>query len=385
LLGEPSDSSDSWQHVVMSARRVPVNAASLLIGRLVSAASMLLIVRTAAHQLDQKTFGVMVSVMAAGFLANLLVSFGTDTVVTRAVAADRPNAGGLVRSSLDVQIVAAVALIVTAAAAVFLGVDVAVLVQALALIPMAVVTITGAVLRGRQQMDRLLVASAGGAVAALAAVFVGFSVLGAAAWVPIAAVAIGSVVTAAVSAWFVGPQVLHGTRQPVMPLLRETAPFAAMVVLAAVGAQAGVLLVEFFTNETAGGYGVAVRLAEAARLIPAAVMGAFFPAMLTGAHRTERYRPINRIVFNEQPGGTALIRILSLGLVFTVARLALSFELIADGNERIVLRSALVGAVVTVAGGLLAAVMFGSAGVGWAQLCGLVCAVAVLGWNRVTS
>jgi len=388
----------------MLARRVPVNAASLLVGRVITAVGTLLIVRTAAQRLDQQAFGLSVSVMAAGFLANLLVTFGTDTVVTRAVAAGRPDARAVAWSSLRLQLWAAAVITGVAALVLALGADTAILIQAAALVPMALVTVTGAILRGRQQMDRLLVASVAGAVSALIAVFVGFSQT-VAAWVPIAALAVGSVVTAVVSTWFVGAGSLRGTRDSLMPLLRETGPFAAMVVLAAVGAQAGVLLVEFATDETAGGYGIAVRVTEAARVVPASVMGAFFPAMLAGVHRTDRYRtwmswllgyavtamvallllaePINRIVFNEQPGGATLIRILSLGLVMTVIRLAMSFELIADGAETVVLRSAMVGAAVTVGGGLLVASRFGATGIGWAQLAGLAAAVGVLGWRRL--
>ncbi len=129
-------------------------------------------------------------------------------------------------------------------------------------------------------------------------------------------------------------------------------------------------------------------------------MGAFFPAMLMGLHRTARYvrwirwllvyaaaatgglllfaDPINRIVFDAEQGGAPLIRILAIGLVLTVVRLARSFELIAGGHERTVLTSALLGAVVTVGGGVLVAPSFGTQGVAWAQLAGLLVATGLL-------
>lgn len=387
----------------MSTRPVPVNAVALLVGRVFSAVVALAVASVAAHELSLGDFGLMASVMAGGFLTNTLVTFGTDTVVTRAVAANRPDAGAVGLASLQLQLAAAVGLTAVAATAVALGVDAAVLVQALALLPLAVVTVAGAVLRGRQRMDLLLVSTATGAFCTLGAVLILFT-LQQAAWVPIAATAVGSTVTALMAFWFARADLTGGERAPILMLLRETAPFAAMVILAAVGAQAGLLLVEFFTDETAGGYGIAVRLSEAARLVPAAAMGAFFPAMLSGLHRTDRYRrwlkglivyalvataallvlaaPINRIVFDTQPGGETLIRILSLGLVLTVVRLTLSFELIADGNEHAVLHSAVLGAAITVIGGALVAGRFGAAGVAWMQLFGLGAAVGLLTVRR---
>ncbi len=389
----------------MSARRVPVNAAALFAGRVFGALVSLVVVSLAAHRLDLDQFGLMASIMAAGFLANSLVTFGTDTVVTRAIAADPDAAAHTTMTALKLQSAAALIFVTAALIAFFVGVDVAVLVQALALVPMAWVTVTGAALRGIQRMDQLFLANVGGGVAALLALVFGFSRYEAT-WVPIAALAVGSATTATLSFRYAQPalQPVSGAASAstgsIGSLAREAAPFAAMVVLAAVGAQAGLLLVEFAGEETAGGYGVAIRVNEAARMIPAAAMGAFFPAMLSGLHRTDRYRrwlrwlmmygvaatgvllvfaePMNRIVFDNQPDGAPLVRILSLGLIFTVIRLALSFELIAGGYEGTVLGSALVGALVTVFGGLMVVSRFGAQGVAWAQFVGLVFATALL-------
>jgi len=392
----------------MSTRRVPVNAVALLASRVFGALVSVVVVSVSAHRLDLDQFGLMASVMTAGFLANSLITFGTDTVVTRAVAAARVDAVATTLAAFKLQVMAAAGFALASIVAFAAGVDLAVLVQGVALIAMAGVTVAGAVLRGVQRMDRLLVAHTAGGLATLVAVFVGFSRYEAA-WVPIAALAFGSVVTALASFAYVNPELRRDPdhRQGVVrlsSLRRETAPFAAMVILAAVGSQAGLLLVEFASDQTAGGYGVAVRVSEAARLIPAAAMGAFFPAMLSGLHRTDRYRrwmrwlgiygvvataamvilaePANRIVFDSQPDGASLIRILALGLLFTIGRLAISFELIAGGHERTVLISAVIAAVVTVAGGLLVVGRFGAQGVAWLQLAGLVAATALLAANR---
>jgi len=384
----------------MPARREPANAAALLAARIVGALTSLLVVAVSAHRLDVGDFGLVASTMAGGFLANMFVTFGTDTVITRAVAAGRDDARAVVFDSLRLQLGLASALLAVAGVAVLLGARGIILVQATALVPMAVVTVAGAVLRGAQQMGRLLGAVAAGAVGTI---LVLFAVLEATVepWVPIVALAVGASITAVVSTIFALRSIRpEAASSQVGRLVRETAPFAAMVVLAGVGTQGGLLLVEFASDETAGGYGVAVRLVESARLVPAAAMGAFFPAMLSGLHGTDRYRrwrrwlfayaaaatialltlagPINRTVFDDQPDGAALTRILALGLVITVARLALSFELIADGRERVVLIGALVGTLVMTAAALAVAPRYGAQGIAWSQLGGLAVGVAVL-------
>lgn len=387
----------------MSGRRVSVNAAALLAGRVFGAVVTMVVVSLSAHRLDLEQFGLMTSVLAGGFLLNSLITFGTDTVVTRAVAAERSDAASTAWAALALQLAASLAVVAAALVSVLMGADVALLVQAIGLVAMAVVTVSGAVLRGAQRMHQLLVANGAGGIAAVVVVFVGFG-RSEAPWVPVSALAVGSLVSAIVLFWFAAPELRMGSGgarvRSAIALARESAPFAAMVVLAAVGAQVGLLLVEFAGDETAGGYGVAVRVNEAARLVPAAAMGAFFPAMLSGLHRTDRYRrwlrwlfvygvvatlamlllanPVNRIVFDNQPDGAALIRILACGLVFTVARLAMSFELIAAGSERAVLVSAVAGAAVTVIGGLALVGQFGAQGVAWAQFGGLAAATLLL-------
>lgn len=375
------------------------NAAALLVGRVVGATATILVLSIASHRLDGSQFGLVASTMAAGFLLNSLVTWGTDTVITRAVAADRPDAAETAGTSLGLQIVAVGVLVAIAAVAVGLGANVVVLVQALALLPQAAVTVGSAVLRGREQMGRLLVASASGALVALASILLLFAV-DEAPWVPVAAMALGSLLTAVVLGALTAGGISAPNGRAAAELVRESGPFAAMVVLAAVGAQVGPIIVELVSEDTAGGYGVAVRLNEAARLLPASVTAAFFPAMLAGLHRSARYRrwmrlltgyavaatvalvalagPINRIVFDSEAGAVPLIRILALGSVLTVVRLAKSFELIAAGRERAVLRSALIGAMITVAGGVALAVPAGSQGVAWAQLAGLAAATLSL-------
>lgn len=388
------------------------NAMSLLISRVVAAGATTAVFAIAAHQLSTRDFGLVASILAAGFLANSLVTFGTDTLITREVAAGGASALTTAKSALRLQLTGAAALILLAAAAWALGASALLVAQAVVLVPQAIVTVAGAVLRGWQKMVPLATSGLIGAAVSLSATVGGFAIE-TTPLVPVVALGLGALAAAFSLALAAGRSApvspdRAAPRPPVTQarLLRTTAPFAAMVVLAAVGAQGGLLLVEFMTDEPTGGYGAAVRLTEAGRLVPAAVIGAFFPAMLGGAHRTERYRRwmwvltgytivatallvaaaglINRVLFDSQPDGAALIRLLALSLVFTLARLALSFEAIAEGRLRRVVISALAGTAVLLGLGLTLAGPWGARGVAVAQVAGVVAATSYLGvgWRR---
>ncbi|MEM7093849.1 MAG: oligosaccharide flippase family protein [Actinomycetota bacterium] len=379
------------------------NAVAVFAARVVAALATTAVVAISAHRLDQTEFGLVVSTMAAGFLLNTLITFGTDTLITRSIAAGDSDAGSVTRGALALQLGAASLATVAAAIAVLVGAPSVLLVEALSLLPLAIVTVASAVVRGVERMEHLLRASVTVAVVSLGLTIVGFMV-----WdeplVPIAARAIAACGAAVVlgrvaqsyEAW-------HGAVR-VASLLRRAAPFAAMVVLAAIGTQAGLLIVEFLADEPTGGYGAAVRLFEAGRMVPASVIAAFFPAMVRGIHRRVEYRrsmlwlvgyslattialialagPIDRWVFARQPDGPTLIRILALALPVTVLRLVLSFEAIAEGRERGVAVSAAVGCAMLITGGIAVAGRLGAAGVAWAQLAGVTAAVIVLAVDR---
>lgn len=389
----------SWRRALPA---LETNALSLLASRIIAAVAATVVFAIAAHQLSAAEFGLVASTLAAGFLANSFVTFGTDTLVTREVAARHDDALGTARAALRLQLASATLLVALSIIAWGLGAPGLLVAQATTLIPLAVVTVAGAILRGRQQMVPLATSAAVGAVVSLTATIAGFA-LANRPIVPIVALGLGACVSATILAVAAGGSKLtprtrmgRSAPHPLHLLVRSTAPFAVMVVLAAVGAQVGLLLVEFLTEEPTGGYGVAIRLTEAGRLVPAAVLGAFFPAMVDGVHHTRRYHqwlrvltgytvvaivvlvatagPINEVVFDNQPDGAALIRILAMSLIFTLARLSLSFSAIAEGHERRVANSALIGTIVLMGAGAALAMPWGARGIAVAHVAGIAAA-----------
>lgn len=380
--------------------RVPSNAVAVFAARVVAAIATTALVAIAAHRLDTGDFGLVVSTMAAGFIVNTVITFGTDTLITRSVAADDADAGELTRASLRLQLLAAIVVAGAGVVGVALGAPAVVAIEALSMVPLAIVTVASAVVRGVERMHHLFAASTAGALISLLVLLVGFSI-DVDPVVPIGARAIGNAV-AAVVIWRAAARYVDwtGARLAVGSLARRAAPFAAMVVLAALGTQAGVLLVEFLGDEPTGGYGAALRLFEAARMVPAAVVAAFFPAMVGGLHHSPRFPRwrsalagytvvataalliaagvIDRWVFDSQPSGPTLIRIVALALPLTVARLLLSFEAIADDRENVVVASAAVGTIVVLVVGAALASSLGAAAVAAAQVAGVGAAVTVL-------
>ena len=387
--------------------RVPSNALAVFTARVVAAIALTALVAIAAHQLDTADFGLVVSTMAAGFIVNTVITFGTDTLITRSVAAGDSDAAELTRASLRLQLTAATVVATAGVITFAAGAPAVVAIEALTMLPLAVVTVASAVIRGVERMHHLFTASTAGALVSLVVVLVGFSIE-VNPVVPIGARAIGNVVVAVVI-WRAAARHFdwRGGRLALAPLARRAAPFAAMVVLAAIGTQAGVLLVEFLGDEPTGGYGAALRLFEAARMVPAAVVAAFFPAMVGGLHRSPRFPRwrsglvgytiaatialliaaglIDRWIFDSQPSGPTLSRIVALALPLTVARLLLSFEAIADKRENIVVASAAAGTIVLLAVGAALVSSLGATAVAAAQVAGVAAAVAVLVVARARS
>ncbi len=385
------------------------NTVALIVARVVAAFAATGVLIISAHRLDDGDFGVVTSTLAAGFVANALVTFGTDTVVTRGVAR---GDGSDARVALRFQLAAASSLMVAAALGVIAGWwPVAVLVQAVVLVPLAVVTVSGAVLRGQWRMRPLALAAGAGGAASLSGAAIGYQ-LASGPLPALIALGAGAVVVAALQAGSVRrsgfPAAVTPSERP--HLLRRAGPFATMVVLAALGAQGGLLLVEAFAETPTGGYGAGLRILEAGRLVPASAMAAWSPASpapspaspaptpkATPAAGYQAWRwgllgfttaatvavvvlapTVDRVVFDRQPDGVVLMRILALSLPLTTVRLLWSTEAIAADRERLVTLSAVVGTGVLLIGGVLAARWWGAPGVAGAHVGGVAAAVAML-------
>ncbi len=363
----------------MVTKTIRANTLALLGGRLASAALGLVVAVISARVLDER-FGAFAAVLAAGFVANTFVTFGSDTLVVRHVA--RGGDSDLASAVGFLQLAAAIALSAIAIVLERVGVvSGAVAIQSLALIPQAIVTVAAAVLRGRQQMTRLIATNVAGSVvgaAAAIALVTHYETV----WAPIAGLGVGHLVTAIGSASIARLAIRPpASMSQTWSILADARTFAVMVAATTVSAQVALVLVGAFGLVGAAGFAASTRFVEAARLLPASAYGAAFPAMADDIHRSASYRrwsgwligfgiavtavliaaaePLSNAVFGDLEHASAVLRVLALGLVPIVLRLRWSFERIAEGDEATVARIAVATAIVVTVGSMAVAVAEG--------------------------
>jgi len=368
-------------------RSISTNAVALIAARIGAATGSIVVATIAARHLGESAFGTYAAVVVGGFVANTIVTFGTDTLIVRSTARDRSNS--FVRESIGLQL-SLVALMLGSAGlsvVVFGGKAVPVLVQAVGLLPGVWATAATAVLRGRERMDLAAVTTVVGALVGVFGAVVARTLDSSVTGFVAAAVVAQFIVAGMAVALATRVQQPHGGSRAWSPsfgrtLWAKARPFAGMVVASTAAASAGVLSLKLVGDDLATGqYAAANRIAEALRLAPAALFGAAFPAMSRGVHLTTRYRSgvrllvwvmaaasittilladrIIEVVFAGFEDSSVLLRILAIGVLPALARLRWSFELIADGAERLVARLAFVAAAITVVLSVASATVWG--------------------------
>jgi len=384
----------------VTRRSIPANTLALILARVFAAVMSLIVAGIAARQLGEAGFGTYAAVLIGGFLANTIVTFGTDTLMVRATSQGGDNR--IVRKSIGLQLaIVSVFVVAAAVTTAFLGQRaMPLLVQSVGLVFGVWATASNAILRGRERMDLASMATSAGAVVGLAAAIFANAADGTVTAFIAAGVA-GQVVVAALGTLFASRSGrTHGWQHTWWPrwsreVWAEARPFAAMVAATAVATSVGVLSLKLAGSDIATGqYGAANRLAEGLKLAPAAVFGAVFPAMTRGIHLRRRYISALRylsasvvalialtvmfadqiidIAFGDFDQSATLLRILVLGLIPALVRLRWSFELIAAGAEREVAVLAFVGAAASVVLTFGAAILWGSTMVAIAFVSGLV-------------
>jgi O-antigen/teichoic acid export membrane protein len=336
-----------------------------------------------ARQLGAAGFGQLAWMLSVVGIANVVSTFGTDTLLIREIAWDRAAQAKLLASSVWLQLgisavaIAAIYLLADKAAHLRPGSSQLVMVYSLALIPLAFYSVFSAALRGHERMDLFLLLNLAvsgslllGAVI-LAALNGGLETLVRAL---LAAQAIGAVL----AGWLCYNRlpgfrlVWQASLAQMVLLVRAAWPLALLTALGMFYQRLGILLVAHFMDfASAGRFAAAARVVEAGKVIHFAALGALLPYLSSSAtpgsiairDRLNRLtlftllaasatitlainilaRPIVLRLFGEpfQPSIEAL-RLLSWGLVpFSFAAWA-SVKLVANRQEwRCVLASGL--------------------------------------------
>ncbi len=333
---------------------------------------LLLFTALVARRLGDVGLGQVAWVTAVLYIGNIFSTWGLDTVLLRRIGAERQTGSVPLASALLLELLLAAIFITILLLVPFSGqlkqTIVGLRLYAWVLLPLAVLTLTNAALRGYEQMGWLAGLTLGTAVlqvvgtAVLFAVGGGFVVL--MGWL----LAV-QMVAAGVSWWLcrrVLPEFGLNWRLLSWQTMRQLANvgfwLALLMVTAVMLQRLGILLLGWLGTEAqTGQLAAALRLVEAARLLPGAVMGAMFPVLARGRLENENLqspisnyrwrllaygslaaaalmllaRPLVNLLFGEgYETAVSLLRILAWGVLPFTLSLPLSVELVVVGAEK---------------------------------------------------
>ena len=270
--------------------RLALSSFWLLAARLAGQGLSVAFTALAARLLGQAGLGQYALVASVLLVANVFTTFGLDTLLVREVAQSGRRA-----PSLGAALWAQLGLSAICIPAIWLGAGLlsgktpetilSLRLYSLSLLPLAFYTVFSAVLRARQRMDLFMLLSlVSGGLQAGGALFVlvsGGGLLSLAAAL-LAAQALAALAALALCApWLPGLGFLRPAPIPaLLRLLRQSWPLALLAALAVVYQRIGVVLLSLLaTDSAAGSFAAAARLADAAKVVPYAYLGALFPAL----------------------------------------------------------------------------------------------------------
>lgn len=386
-------------------RRVTLNSLWLLLGRVLSQGLAFLFTVLVARYLGEAVLGQYAFIASVVLIANVVTTFGMDTLLIRAVAvtgeraAEQEKLEGTLTAALVIQVVLAIAIILfiwigagwlpNQTAETLLPLRLA----SLSLLPLGFSTVYSAYMRGRERMELYLfftlISALWMAVGAILVIGSSQTLLALALLLLTSHLATAG--TAAILCHrFLSPLAFRRAAvqmRTIIPVLKTGAILGGIVTLAVVYQRSGVLALSLLVGDSATGwYSAAARPLEALKLIPYALFGAMFPIM---TRRTNLYsplfthqspvsqspnlyhtaflalllfagcaslllamfaRPLITLLYGPmyEPAAEAL-RILAWSLIPAVLVLRLSFDLVTSGQERTALKATAVTLIITLA------------------------------------
>ncbi len=388
------DSIDKAQFSAPSASsavqilRIGRNAGWLFAARVGQQAILLLFTALVARQLGDTGLGQVAWVTAFLYVGNIFSTWGLDTVLLRQIGAERRTDTVPLASALLLELILVFAFILALWLLPFSGQSAETVwglrLYGWTLLPLALLTLIGAALRGYEQMGWLAGLTLGTAVLQVGGTAVLFAAGGE--FVGLMGWLLAVQVIAAVAGWWLCRRVLPNFGlnwrllkwQTVRQLAGVGFWLALLMVTAVLLQRLGILLLGWLGTEAqTGQLAAALRLVEAARLLPGAVMGAVFPVLAregvaggrwqAAGRRLVTYwwglavygflaavglmmlaRPLVFLLFGEgYETAVALLQILAWGLVPFTISLPLSVELVVAGAEKWALLATLVVLVAT--------------------------------------
>ncbi len=373
------------------------NSFWLLLARLSAHGFAIFFIVLAARRLGVDTFGQFTVIASLVIVANTFTTFGTETLLIREIA----KAGQV--TSLAARVLG-LQLGLSAfwwLATLVVRPDPPLLVYTLSLFPLAVVSVTSALLRSFERMSLYWILSfINGIVQAMAALF------SADLWSLCVFVLCGQMAMAGMALWICRLSLPPFGLFPSMnfkPLLAIVWPFAAMTTLAVFSQRLGILSIAIIEGDQATGlFSSAVRLVEGLKFGHYAVLGALLPALARDAARSRRgfrvsllvllttsillavgvmilAQPIMALLFGQAYVPAAdLLSILGWTLVPYTISAFISVDLVTRGRELDLLKAMLLSLLVFVVLYIYMINEYGLSGAAWAAFAGEVLQAVIL-------
>lgn len=371
-----ADSTDFFLFSFSSVPSVARNSFWLFLARVGQQGVLLLFTALVARQLGEVGLGQLAWITAVLYIGNVFSTFGLDTALLRQIGAERDAESAPLASALGLELILAAIFIIVLWLLPLRG-QTAVTVAGLrlyswALFPLALLTITNAALRGYERMGLLTLLTLAAAVTQLGGTAVLFAIGGD--FQALLRWLLAVQLLSAGGSWWVCRRWLPGFgirwRQfrggQLWQLARVGFWLALLMVTAVLLQRLGILLLGWLGTEAQmGQMAAALRLVEAARLLPGAVMGAMFPVLArrrveSGDWRLEARdwvgwglvgyglfaalaltflaRPLVLLLFGDgYETAVSLLQILAWGIIPFTISLPLSLELVVAGAEKWVL------------------------------------------------
>ena len=396
------------------------NAGWLFGARVGQQAILLLFTALVARQLGEVGLGQLAWISAVLYIGNVFSTFGLDTVLLRQIAVLRRTDRVPLASALGLELILAALFIAGLWLAPFSSQTADTLaglrLYGWVLLPLALQTITNAALRGYEEMGWLSGLTLGTAVLQVGGTAILFA-LGGTLYALMGWLLLVQVISAGVTLWLcrrILPDFGFNWRRFGGGQMRQLAGIGVWLTLLMVTAvllqRLGILLLGWLgTTAQMGQLAAALRLAETARLLPAAVMGALFPVLAKQGKALGKWRlgakdspslashyqlwllaygfaaaaallvlsrPLVQLLFGAgYETAVALLRLLAWGIIPFTLSLPLSLEMVVCGLEKRVLLATF--------GALLGTAVLTTATFLWHGLAGLAFGLVVGEWLLV--
>ncbi len=387
-------------------RRVTLNSLWLLLGRVLGQGLAFLFTVLVARYLGEAVLGQYAFIASVVLIANVVTTFGMDTLLIRQVAAasGKVEQQDKLATTLTAALVIQLALAMAAILIIWLGAGwlpnqtaetlLPFRLACLSLLPLAFSTLYSSYMRGEERMELYLLFQVVSALWLVAGVIlIVSSDLGllALSLLLLTSHIVGASTAAILCYRFLPPIAFRWAtlqRRTVLPVLKTGAVLGAIVTLAVVYQRSGTLALSVLVGDSATGwYSAAVRPIEALKLIPYALFGALFPVMTRRATLQSPLSPSRNLSVSQSPNlyhtsflilvlfagcaslllmvfaqpfisllydptyepAAEALGILAWSLIPAIVVLRLSFDLVTRGQERVALKATAVTLLITIA------------------------------------